>query len=59
MSWVSHDAIQRYTQLPNLLGLVRLPLLNASTLADLLEQHPKLGEDRKCQSLIVEALRQV
>lgn len=55
MSWIKHDTATRKPHLPELLALVKLPLLEPSFLADQVEN--KVGGDSACQKLIIEAMK--
>lgn len=54
MSWVQHDRIKREQNIPDLLALIRLPLLKPSFIADHVET---LCGTSSCQQLIMEALK--
>lgn len=59
MGWVKHDLTNRKNDLvlANLLGLVKLPLLPPSFIADHIETNPIFKDVRACQDLIMEALK--
>ncbi|XP_067639390.1 kelch-like protein 5 [Eurosta solidaginis] len=52
--WVQHDAINREKHIPELLALVRLPLLKPSFIMDHVET---LCSSNECQQLVMEALK--
>ncbi|XP_037938704.1 kelch-like protein 5 isoform X2 [Teleopsis dalmanni] len=54
MSWIQHDAKNREQHIPELLALVRLPLLQPSFIADNVEA---VCGSNDCQQLIMEALK--
>uniref|UniRef100_A0A1B6E9X1 Kelch-like protein diablo n=1 Tax=Clastoptera arizonana TaxID=38151 RepID=A0A1B6E9X1_9HEMI len=57
MSWVNYDVSKRKEGISQLLSLVKLPLLPASFIADFIETEPLFRDDRKCQELIMEAMK--
>ncbi|XP_023702512.1 kelch-like protein 5 isoform X2 [Cryptotermes secundus] len=57
MMWVKNDVDYRKKDVSRLLGLVKLPLLMPSFIADYIETDPLFREDRVCQELIMEALK--
>lgn len=54
MSWIQHDASTREKYIPELLALVRLPLLHPSFIADHVEV---VCGSTECQQLVMEALK--
>lgn len=54
MAWVQHDASIRDKHIPELLGLVRLPLLQPTFIADYVES---LCGTKECNQLVMEALK--
>lgn len=53
-SWIQHDPKSRQKYLGELLGLIKLPLLEPSFIVDHIEN---LGEENDCQRLIMEAMK--
>ncbi|XP_038214044.1 kelch-like protein 5 isoform X2 [Zerene cesonia] len=53
--WVNHDIVNREKYLPNLLKLIKLPLLSSEYLIDKVEQ--ACGNVAECQPLIMEAVK--
>lgn len=54
MEWVQHDPANREKDVPDLLSLIRLPLLAPAFIADHVETLCSLTE---CQQLVMEALK--
>lgn len=54
MSWIQHDPNNREQHIPELLALVRLPLLQPSFIMDHVES---VCASNECQQLVMEALK--
>ncbi|XP_014235345.2 kelch-like protein 5 [Trichogramma pretiosum] len=57
LKWLEHDLNERKQHASRLLGLVKLPLLSPSFLADHVENNEIFQEQRSSQVLIMEALK--
>lgn len=55
MSWIQHDTTTRKSCMGELLGLIKLPLLEPAFLVDHVEN--VVGSDPACQKLIMEAMK--
>jgi len=58
MGWVQHDLAERTDHLPELLNLVRLPLISSKYLLDFIETEPLVIEDDHCRGLLEQAKNQ-
>lgn len=55
MNWIQHDPVTRKAHMGEVLGLVRLPLLDPEFLVDHVEK--AIGDDPVCQNLYIEAMK--
>lgn len=57
VDWVKYDPEERKSQLPRLLQHVRLPLLSAKYITDVLDKEPLIRQCHACRDLVDEAKR--
>lgn len=57
VDWVKYDSEERKSQLPRLLQHVRLPLLSAKYITDVLDKEPLIRQCHACRDLVDEAKR--
>ncbi len=56
MGWIDHDPERRTVHVPQLLRLIRLPLLSPEVLADKVKQIPIIHSNLECRDMLDEAL---
>ncbi|CAF1283252.1 unnamed protein product [Adineta ricciae] len=57
LSWIDHDSKRENDRLPQLFGLIRLPLIDKKYLTDHIDTDSRFKNDTSCQMLIIETMR--